>query len=390
MNDTIINDSYIVSKYMIHTNKKDMIRPSFNKMINLNENNQDKLYLLQRYKDSESLHETVQRIFYKIEIKPICPICGAPVKWLGKKKRLMLKTCSDVKCFGKFRYDEAKKTNLLKYGVENCYQSLEKQEKIRNTLISKYGVDNPLKSEKIKEKLKHTCLIKYGVTNGGWTPQSIKKIQETNLKVRGVTCPFKDDKVKEKIKNTCLKKYGVSSASKSKEIKEKIRNTCLKKYGTEYYFQSNEYRKDLYAYLEKQRQTKKKNHTYTSSKAENIIYNKLVHYFNKVICQFYDKERYPYNCDFYIPEIDTFIEYQGYYSHQNHPFDPFNKDDIKLKNDFIEKINNGKLYYQCVINTWCDSDVKKRNKAKENNLNYIEFWNIDEVDIWLQNYEKKY
>ena len=43
-----------------------------------------------------------------------------------------------------------------------------------------------------------------------------------------------------------------------------------------------------------------------------------------------------------------------------------------------------------MINTWCDSDVKKRNKAKENNLNYIEFWNIDEVDIWLQNYEKKY
>ncbi len=40
---------------------------------------------------------------------------------------------------------------------------------------------------------------------------------------------------------------------------------------------------DLSAYLEKQRQTKKKNHTYTSSKAENIIYNKLVHYFNKVI-----------------------------------------------------------------------------------------------------------
>ena len=28
--------------------------------------------------------------------------------------------------------------------------------------------------------------------------------------------------------------------------------------------------------------------------------------------------------------------------------------------------------------------------AKENNLNYIEFWNINEVDIWLQNYEKKY
>ena len=387
---TNTNDDLIISKYMIHTNKRDMVRPSFKKLINLKENEQDKIYLLQRYKDSESLHETVQRIFYKIELKPKCPICGMPVKWLGKKDRLMLKTCSDVKCFAKYRYDESKKTNLLKYGVENCFQSEDKKEKIKNTLINKYGVDNPLKCDDIKEKLRQTCLEKYGVINGGCSKQALEKIKETNIKKRGVSCPFKDEEVKEKIKSTLINKYGVDNPLKCNDIKEKSKQTCLKKYGTEYYFQSNEYRKDLSAYLEKQRRTKKKNHTYTSSKAENMIYNKLVHYFNKVICQFYDKERYPYNCDFYIPEIDTFIEYQGYFSHQNHPFDSLNKDDIKLKNDFIEKIKNGKLYYQCVINTWCDVDIKKRNKAKENNLNYIEFWNINEVDIWLKNYEKKY
>ena len=42
--------------------------------------------------------------------------------------------------------------------------------------------------------------------------------------------------------------------TQDESLKEKIRNTCLEKYGTEYYFQSNEYRKDLSAYLEKQRQ----------------------------------------------------------------------------------------------------------------------------------------
>ena len=37
-----------------------------------------------------------------------------------------------------------------------------------------------------------------------------------------------------------------------------------------------------------------------------------------------------------------------------------------------------------MIYTWTDLDVRKRNIAKENNLNYIEFWNIKEVETWLE------
>lgn len=385
--NTSISDDKIIHKYFVKDKKKGfMIKSTTNKLLSIDERN----YILNRFTDSDSLHESLQRIFFCIENKPKCPICGNPVKWIGKKNKLMTKTCSNKDCFGKFRYEESKKTNFKKYGVENCFQSEEKKQKMRQTWINKYGVDNPNKSGLIRKKSEQTCLFKYGVHNGGGSQQALEKIKKTNFEKRGVTCPFQDKEVQGKIRETCINKYGTPYPAKLEEIKEKTRQTNLKRYGAEWYFQSDIYRKDLDIYLEKIRNTKKKNHTFTYSKSENIIYNKLSHYFDKIICQFYDEKRYPFNCDFYIPEIDTFIEYQGYFSHSDHPFDEKNSEDIYKLNEYKNLLNNGKSYYKCVINTWAGSDVEKRNIAKTNNLNYIEFWNFEEVDNWLENYDKKY
>lgn len=264
----------------------------------------------------------------------------------------MLKTCSS-ECGAKLRYESTKKTNLIRYGVENCFQSPEKIQKIKNTWIKNYGVDHPQKSKIIKEKIKETCLKKYGVINGGGSKQALEKIKNTCLKHFNTNTPFKSEIIKEKIKKTNLEKYGVDNPLKNKEIQEKRKKTCIKKYGTEYYFQSERYKKDFYKiYYPKILKTKKKNHTYTSSKAESIIYNKLIKKFNKVICQYRDEQRYPWNCDFYIPEIDCFIEYQGYYSHLDHPFNENNKNDIYILNQYKEKIKNGKKFYKCVLETW--------------------------------------
>ena len=41
-------------------------------------------YLNNRFKDSESLRETFLRIWFKIEERPKCPICGEPRSWRGK------------------------------------------------------------------------------------------------------------------------------------------------------------------------------------------------------------------------------------------------------------------------------------------------------------------
>lgn len=49
----------------------------------------------------------------------------------------------------------------------------------------------------------------------------------------------------------------------------------------------------------------------------------------------------------------------------------------------------GKNLYNETINIWTKVDVEKRNTAKKNGLNYYEFWNIEQVKDWINNYEKK-
>ena len=67
--------------------------------------------------------------------------------------------------------------------------------------------------------------------------------------------------------------------------------------------------------------------------------------------------------------------------HQTHGGCPFNSyDQIQLN----QWINNNTKYYDNAIGTWVTRDVNKRNTTKENKLNYIEFWNIDELKNWLQ------
>ena len=41
-------------------------------------------------------------------------------------------------------------------------------------------------------------------------------------------------------------------------------------------------------------------------------------------------------------------------------------------------------FYDNAITTWTIRDINKRKIAKENNLNYIEFWNINELKDWLK------
>ena len=64
----------------------------------------------------------------------------------------------------------------------------------------------------------------------------------------------------------------------------------------------------------------------------------------------------------------------------NHPYNSDNIDDQNKLNFWKEK--NTK-FYNTAINIWTIRDVNKRNIAKQNNLNYIEFWNIDELKEWL-------
>ena len=100
-------------------------------------------------------------------------------------------------------------------------------------------------------------------------------------------------------------------------------------------------------------------------------------------------ELYPFECDFYIPELDLYIEYQGYKTHGKEPYNPDNPEHIKLVEEYkkrAEEINfkdEKKVQYLRYINVWTVRDPLKRETARKNELNYIEFFNMKQFMEWF-------
>ncbi len=426
----MITDKYILNKISnIKYKKTDSI---FNRLTD-----EEQQYVKNRYNDSLSIKETFYRIKNNIEIRPVCKNCGKPVEFCrnGYFRDFCCISCINLSNEIK---NKRKNNSLNKYGCEFPSQSKEFREKFNNTIINRtpeekeniskkyreananiskerkkeiqekikktklerYGdayYCNSKKSNETKlerygklvniEKYKKTMLEKYGVE----FPLQLKEIKEktiqTNLKKYGVEFPSQSKEIKEKTIQTNLKKYGVEFPSQSKEIKEKQKTTCLEKYGVETFFKANKLKYKCHSEdaNNKRNITLKTNNSFIVSKPEEKCYALLKEKYPDIIRQ-YRSEVYPFNCDFYIPSINMYIEYQGSQYHHNHPFDKYNIDDINELNRLKElnkKSNRHKegkkSQYDNIIYVWSDLDVRKRNIAKENNLNYIELWNFDDV-----------
>ena len=360
-------------------------------------------YLNKRYHDSFSLKETLIRMKYHIDVHPKCPVCGNFTKFYGFKNLMFTNHCSNkctqldnatkIKfkqtCLEKYGVDapmksskikeKSKQVCLEKYGVENISQFFETKEKYKQTCLEKYGVDNPFKLEKTKinshskdakEKQRKTCLEKYGVENSFQSEKVRQKYKENYKRKYGVENPFQNEIIKEKIKQTCLEKYGVDKASKSDLVKEKCKQTCLEKYG------SSSPMKNSYI-VNKSINKRIQNNTWSTSKPEEELYLYIKERFPSVKRQYKDKERYPYFCDFYIPELDLFLELNGMWTHGKHPYNMNLEEDNSILNIWKEKSKEYPMYLSA-IKTWTINDVNKRNKAKENHLNFKEVWNLDE------------
>lgn len=364
----------------------------------------------------------IKEIFYlnreNLKEIPKCPICGNNKKFLGIGKQYC-NTCGNKQCIMEFskqkayntklkRYgdpywrnpEKAKQTCLEKYGVECSWQSENNKQKSKQTKLKRYGNENYVNSEKNKQ----TCLERYGTTTYLHSTEGKERAKQTILEKYGVENIQSNEKIKEKIrkvklekygslnnyekiKQTVLEKYGVENISQSEEIKNKKKETCLKHYGVEYYLQLKEVKHHMSEVLsspeilDKIYKTKKKNNSFKKSDWENTVFNKLLEKFPDTISQFKDK-RYPFNCDFYIPELDLFIECNFHWTHGKHIFNENNEEDLKIINDWK---NKNSQYYNNAINTWTKLDIEKYNTAKENNLNYLIFYNMKDFEKWLNN-----
>jgi putative hef-like homing endonuclease len=137
--------------------------------------------------------------------------------------------------------EKAEKTNLDKYGSENVFGSEYGKQKVKETNLRKRGVEHVFQDPEVQEKIKQTNLDKFGAENPFASEQIKEKIKETNLKRHGGT-GLASPSIKEKTRKTFQRKYGSNSPFGSKEVQEKIKQTNLDRYGVEYTLGSKELR----------------------------------------------------------------------------------------------------------------------------------------------------
>lgn len=277
-----------------------------------------------------------------------------------------------------------KHTNLIRYGVDSFTKTNLYKIKTQETCLKKYGKEHFNSSDVVKAHKKQSLLNKYGVDHYSKTEEFKHKYKSTLNNKYNCDNISQCEEIKNKKKFTYLKHYGVDHYSKTDEYKNKLKQTNLKRYGKEFYTQTKEY-KDLIAQQynnikQKIYFTKKKNHTFNSSKIEDNLFTKLKQRYNDAIHHYSTDVRYPFECDFYIPSKDLFIELNFHWTHGFEPFDSENKNHINILNQW--KLKNTK-YFKIAIDVWTNKDPLKLKTFLDNNLNYKIFYTEKEFMRWF-------
>lgn len=284
------------------------------------------------------------------------------------------------------------------------------EEKRRKTNLIKYGVDNISKIDEIKEKKKKTFTDKWG----GFTFDSdilMDKVNGTNMEKYGTIYPSTTDIVKHKMRKTSLEKYGVEYPTKSDQIKEKVKNTFLEKYGSKNIMFSEDFRSrfeiskdpNYVGYLGNReyifncdncgsnyeigydnfykRKLRKVNPcticngiSESSSIKENELSDFIKSVYNGEIIK---KYRDGIEIDIFLPEIKIGFEFNGLYWHSEL---------WKEKNYHINKTNYFRERGIKIIHIWEDDWDNKNEIIKSQIINWI---GLNKNRIWARKCEIK-
>lgn len=199
---------------------------------------------------------------------------------------------------------------------------------------------------------------------------------------------------KEKHEKTMIERYGVPHTVQSKELRAKYEKTMIERYGVANSVELPQVRKiNIEQHLtgefqRKMIKTKKKNNSFHISKPEEDAYKVLVGEFGKEdVLRQYVSDKYPFPCDFYIKSLDLYIEINFSWTHHGKLYRAFDKDDLecqKVYEKFKSKTDTSR-FYQRAIDTWTVRDPHKREVARQNNLNWIEFFKEEDFQLWVEN-----
>lgn len=190
-----------------------------------NKNGRQIIHLLNKNQNIKFIFNTIQQIYPILNTNskilffikndftelPKCQTCGKQFFHIYQVNKLA--KCCSKQCLNKFRASE-------KY-----------QAKIKQTFINNFGVDNPSKSEIIKRKKQQTTFSHYGVLNPYQAEEIKEKIKQTWQENYQCDNPRKNEEINQKVRNTCVERYGGNSPAASPIVLEKMIKTCYEKYG---------------------------------------------------------------------------------------------------------------------------------------------------------------
>lgn len=324
----ILNNELLIKQLKLNCKKPTYIK--FNKPI-----------LKQILKNSNGLILTTHEFIFLLRnidnlenLHIFCPICGKKNKFQGNLLRYNFH-CS-VKCSvcDPKTLDSRYATNLIKHG----HPQWANWEQTHKTIKEKYHVDNISQVPELNKNKSENIRKKY--------PQTIKGRRQT-----------------------IFERYGKYHYSQTQEYKDKMA------------LQKDEIQLKSY-------RTKKKNKSFgNKSKKELECYNKLLTKFPDAIHHYYDENRYPYECDMYIPSLDLFIECHFYWKHGDYkngchaPFDKNNLQHLEMLQKWKNKNTKG---YNHAIYIWTINDPEKLNCMKKNELNYKIFYTSEQFYDWFK------
>lgn len=297
--------------------------------------------------------------------------------------------------------EKKRRVFLEKYGVDNPSSCLEVQDRKRKNSIEKhgcdfnslpgikakrkatwiknYGCDNPNKSPEIMAKRRATTLEKYGCKDYLGTQEARDFLKEYSMKTYGVEHFMQSQEFRDIKDGEFYDKHGVENPLQLEEIKNKIRATCMQKYGVDNALKTPKARAAFYLALN--------NNTNLSSKIEEEFYECLQEHGKEcgytVRHQINIKDRWI--IDFYIPEIDTYIEFDGVFWHGiNKTIEELQElvDKSKTKTGIWKGILNNK-HKDAKVNKWFEVCGKKLVRLTDED--YLKAKNQGNVKVMIEN-----
>lgn len=243
------------------------------------------------------------------------------------KKRVIVCVCDQCGACIEKKY---KKGNLLKYqeGLAYCDETCANRAilaggasrtRMESTCAERYGVDNPAKIPETWAKIGETCTERYGAPTYLGS-QACREATASFLKNHGVKGFISIPEVQQKYLRSIHARYGVANPSQAPEVKQQKEQTSRKHCGFPFPAQHPAVRL-RYSLLNQTQEFQVKRHATLmqrgvfqrqASKGEDEVFAALVRVFPRTQRHV---RVHRWNIDFFIPDLNTYVNYNGVYWH---------------------------------------------------------------------------